>query len=106
MSFIIESSDIDMTDEAAILVYVPTMLMEWADADWHEQIAAGRFMDVTTLKAPSHKWVCALWCDTFLDALAVKNTIKLIPKADAIICTDDAEGSSFVVLTSAKGLLK
>jgi len=107
MSFDIDGLKITITDAQSILVYVPTVLMEWANAGWEDQIAAGRFMDTTTGEAPSNKWKAALWCDTFLDALAVRNTIKAsIVNSDAIICTDDTEGSSFVVLTSAKGLLK
>lgn len=107
MSFNMDGLEITITDAQSILVYVPTVLMEWANADWEEQIASGRFMDTTTGTSPSNKWESALWCDTFLDALAVRNTIKAtIAKSDAVICTDNAEGSSFVVLASAKGLLK
>ena len=88
------------SESQAIINYVPTTSMEWGEL-WAEQIADGRFHDALTGDIPSTEWKTALWCLTYMEAVAVKQAITKFYGAELpIICTDEVEG--FVVLMMEK----
>lgn len=87
-----------ITEAEAIIEYVPTSCMEWGEI-WAEKLV-DRFCEVLTGDVPSTVYKMALWCNSYMDAVAVKTALIDEFSAHSIICSDELGG--WVVLTMKK----